>query len=104
MNFGKVGESYNIGSDNEMTNINLVNYICNRLAKFKPIENSRIKKYSDLIKHVADRAGHDQRYAISSKKLKNELNWKPKISFNKGIDITIKWYLKKFNERKSRKK
>ena len=67
MNFGKVGESYNIGSDNEMTNINLVNYICNRLAKFKPIENSRIKKYSDLIKHVADRAGHDQRYAISSK-------------------------------------
>ena len=103
MNFGKVGENYNIGSSNELTNINLVNYICNRLQKFVPIKNNKIQKYSDLIKHVADRAGHDQRYAISSRKLKNKLNWKPKISFNKGIDITIKWYLKNLNEKKNKK-
>ena len=50
-----------------------------------------------LIKHIKDRLGHDKRYSINSSKIKRELNWRPKVSFNKGIKKTIKWYLKNYN-------
>lgn len=83
---GKVGEIYNIGGNNEKTNIELVKEILNVLRKDKT-----------LISYVEDRKGHDLRYAIDSSKLKNELNWSPKYSLEKGLEETIKWYVKYYS-------
>lgn len=79
---GTVGEVYNIGSDNEMTNIDIVKIIL-----------AELDKPESLIEHVTDRLGHDVRYAMDNRKIKNELGWKPKYSFKNGIKETIKWYL-----------
>lgn len=79
---GKAGEVYNIGGNNEKTNIEIVKLILNEL-----------NKPESLIKFVSDRLGHDKRYAIDSSKIKNELGWKPKYTFETGITETIKWYL-----------
>ena len=79
---GKPGEVYNIGGNNEKTNIEIVNYIVKAL---------RVPK--DLITFVQDRLGHDYRYAIDSRKIQNELGWKPIYSFEAGIKETISWYL-----------
>ncbi len=87
---GTVGETYNIGGDNEITNIDIVNIICAKLDELSPMKDN---KYDSLISYVKDRPGHDRRYAINSTKIKNELNWKPHIKFIEGIDITIQWYL-----------
>ena len=87
---GVVGETYNIGGDNEITNYDIVNIICNKLDKFSPMKDG---KYNSLISYVKDRPGHDRRYAINSSKIKNELNWRPVIKFMEGIDKTIQWYL-----------
>ena len=87
---GKVGEVYNIGGHNEMKNIDIVKLIINILDEWlgKP------KGYSEkLITYVTDRAGHDLRYAIDSSKLQSELGWKPTVSFEEGIRMTLKWYL-----------
>lgn len=81
---GKVGEVYNIGSEFEMKNIDIVKLILNKM-----------KKPVSLIKHVDDRLGHDYRYAIDNSKIKRELGWKPKISFDTGIDSTIAKELEK---------
>lgn len=78
---GKIGEVYNIGCENEWTNIDLVKCIINQLDKSE-----------DLIEHVSDRLGHDVRYAIDNHKIQTELGWKPKINFEKGIKLTIDWY------------
>lgn len=87
---GKPGKNYSIGGDNEYSNIALVSKICQKLEDIKP----RIKgHYSDLIKYVDDRLGHDRRYAIDSARLRSELQWKPLIDFESGIDETIKWYI-----------
>jgi len=75
-------ETYNIGGCNEKTNLELVGLILERLGKPK-----------SLIKHVKDRPGHDRRYAIDAKKIMTELNWQPSITFEKGIQKTIDWYL-----------
>ncbi len=96
---GKVGQSYNIGGDNEISNIEIVKTICDIMDDLKPLSGA--KKYKDLITFVPDRPGHDFRYAIDSTKLKNNLNWFPKESFKSGILKTIKWYIK--NERWWRK-
>lgn len=87
---GRVGETYNIGGENEITNIDMVNILCEKLAVKMNKEKDYYKK---LIKFIKDRAGHDRRYAINCDKIKNELGWKRNYDFNTAIDITIDWYL-----------
>ncbi|WP_086981656.1 dTDP-glucose 4,6-dehydratase [Vibrio aphrogenes] len=91
---GKIGESYNIGGDNPMTNIHVIHKICQILEELSPSKPKGIQKYKDLIIYTKDRPGHDVRYAVDSKKIKHDLNWKPDLSFDKGILDTVKWYLK----------
>ncbi len=79
---GRVGEVYNIGGHNEMSNIDVVKTICNRLGK----------SHSSIV-YVTDRKGHDMRYAIDSTKIQNELGWFPETRFSEGIQKTIQWYL-----------
>jgi len=79
---GKSGESYNISSNNEINNITIVKKIL-----------SILEKSDDLIEFVEDRPGHDFRYSMNSDKLRNELDWKPKINFDDGLKNTIDWYL-----------
>lgn len=88
---GKVGEKYNIGGENEWTNIELVQKICEIMDKIKPSKN--IKSYKELITFVKDRPGHDRRYAINCDKIKNELGWKQNTDFETGLNKTVKWYL-----------
>ncbi len=88
---GKIGETYNIGGDNEITNIQIVETICEILDKKIPSKNG--KSYKELITFVKDRPGHDFRYAIDSSKMKRELSWVPKEKFRTGIEKTISWYL-----------
>ncbi|MFM2343804.1 MAG: hypothetical protein RLZZ210_412 [Pseudomonadota bacterium] len=91
LNKGKIGEVYNIGGCNEKTNIEVVNTICHILDKLKPKQNNQ--SYKTQIKFVKDRLGHDRRYAIDNSKIKNELNWQPKYTFDIGIKQTVEWYL-----------
>ena len=88
---GKVGETYNIGGDNEIKNIDIVLNICKLIDKIKPRKDN--KKYSELIQYVEDRPGHDFRYAIDANKIKHKLGWRPSESFQSGIKKTIEWYL-----------
>ena len=86
----KVGKTYNIGGNNEITNNEIANILISKLdKKLKRTKGESLK----LIKYVDDRLGHDFRYAIDSSKIKNELNWTPKYTFEIGIDKTIEWYL-----------
>ena len=87
---GKLNDTYNIGGNNEIKNIDIVNIICEMLDDLKPLKNGT---YKDLISFVQDRPGHDTRYAINSTKIQNEIGWKPLESFKTGIRKTIKWYL-----------
>jgi len=87
---GKIGDTYNIGGENEWENIKLVNYLCERVAFFSGKVPNEVKK---LITYVKDRPGHDRRYAINCDKIKNELKWKQSVTFEKGLDETINWYL-----------
>ena len=87
---GKIGETYNIGSNCEMSNIEIVKIICKQLDKSIPHENG---SYLSLINYVKDRLGHDKRYALNCKKIKTELEWSPTITFKDGIIKTIKWYI-----------
>ena len=89
---GKIGDTYNVGGGEEKTNLEVVNNICDILDDIYPSEN--LKSYKELIKFVEDRPGHDFRYAIDYSKLKNELSWQPKESFNSGLRKTVDWYLK----------
>ena len=91
---GKIGEIYNIGGSNEKINLNLIQMICKIFDEINSKENF---SHMSLIKHIKDRLGHDKRYSINSSKIRRELNWRPKISFNEGIKKTIKWYLKNYN-------
>lgn len=87
---GKNGETYNIGGNNEWKNIDLIHLLC----KVMDEELGRPSGTSaQLITFVKDRAGHDQRYAIDSSKLMNELGWKPSLQFEEGLRKTVKWYL-----------
>ena len=92
---GIVGETYNIGGDNEIANIHIVKSICNILDKKLPLKNG--KSYNEKITYVEDRPGHDFRYAIDATKIKKELGWKPKESFDSGIKKTVLWYLQNKN-------
>ena len=88
---GEIGRTYNIGGNNEIQNIKIVQTICNILDKKIPSQNG--KSYKSLIKYVKDRPGHDFRYAIDSTRIQNELGWEPSESFETGIEKTIQWYL-----------
>ena len=90
---GKIGETYNIGGQNEFENIQVVETICGILEDLKPNKLNSIKRYKDLITYVDDRSGHDRRYAIDNTKISRELNWKPNETFQSGIKKTINWYL-----------
>ena len=87
---GKIGDTYNIGGFNEWTNIDLIKVICKVMNKKMKREDGASEK---LITYVADRAGHDMRYAIDSTKLYKELGWKPSLQFEEGIEKTINWYM-----------
>ncbi len=84
---GQPGETYNIGGWNEKTNLDIVHAICNILQMFRPGD------YHALITHVTDRPGHDRRYAIDARKIKQELGWEPTETFETGIHKTVQWYL-----------
>lgn len=86
---GQIGETYNIGGHNEKQNIEVVQTICDILDEVKPKESS----YAEQITHVADRPGHDMRYAIDASKILKELGWKPQETFESGIKKTVQWYL-----------
>lgn len=90
---GRIGETYNIGGNNEKTNIDVVKEICNLLEELSPIKPAGVCSYESLITYVAERPGHDLRYAIDSSKIKYELNWAPEETFKSGIRKTVEWYL-----------
>ena len=87
---GQIGETYNIGGDAEATNISIVKQICALLDEAVPTDKPR----EDLITFVADRPGHDFRYAIDATKIQTELGWKPTVTLEQGLRETVQWYLK----------
>lgn len=87
---GKVGETYNIGGNNEWQNIELIRLLCQIMDNKLDREPGTSEK---LITFIKDRAGHDMRYAIDSSKLQKELGWKPSVSFEQGLEKTVDWYL-----------
>ena len=90
---GVVGETYNIGGHNEKANLDVVHAICDLLEELAPHKPEGVAQYKDLITYVKDRPGHDVRYAIDATKIKEELNWVPKESFETGLRKTVEWYL-----------
>jgi dTDP-glucose 4,6-dehydratase len=86
---GRVGETYNIGGNSERTNLQVVHALCTTLDQLRPAGAPHTK----LIQFVADRPGHDRRYAIDASKIRRELGWQPTESFEAGLAKTIAWYL-----------
>ena len=91
---GKLGETYNIGGHNEWTNIDLVYFLCDIMDKKL---GNKIGHSRSLITYVKDRAGHDLRYAIDASKIQKELGWVPSVTFEKGLESTVDWYLSNEN-------
>ena len=87
---GLTGETYNVGGNNEWRNIDLVRLLCNVMDRQLDREQGTSAK---LITFVKDRAGHDMRYAIDNSKISGELGWKPAVTFEEGLDRTVRWYL-----------
>lgn len=85
------GETYNIGGNNEVKNIELVELLCDLMNELAP--NLPIKPAQKLITYVQDRPGHDRRYAINASKIKQELGWQPQVTVEQGLRQTVKWYL-----------
>lgn len=90
---GKNGESYNVGGESERKNVDVVRTICKILDELLP--NSAHVPHEKLIEFVTDRPGHDFRYAIDCSKIKNELGWKPSVSFEEGIKKTVQWFIER---------
>jgi dTDP-glucose 4,6-dehydratase len=99
---GEVGQTYNIGGHNEKTNLEVVFALCDILDGLVPLGRSSqtfgfsddISSFRDMITHVADRPGHDQRYAIDASKLQKDLGWVPLETFETGLRKAVEWYLK----------
>ena len=87
---GTVGETYTVGGNAERRNIDVVTTLCDILDRIKPRINGG--HYADQIRFVADRPGHDFRYAIDSSKLRRDLGWQPLESFETGLEKTVRWY------------
>jgi dTDP-glucose 4,6-dehydratase len=87
---GRLGETYNIGGNAERKNLDLVRALCALLDDLKPRKGGR---YAELISFVKDRPGHDRRYAIDASKIRRELGWQPRESFETGLARTVRWYL-----------
>ena len=90
---GAVGETYNIGGHNERQNIEVVRALCSLLEELAPNKPEGLGRYEDLITYVADRPGHDLRYAIDAGKIERELGWVPAETFETGMRKTVEWYL-----------
>jgi dTDP-glucose 4,6-dehydratase len=88
---GRVGETYNLGGDAEMRNIEVAELICAELDTLRP--DAKIGRRSALITYVKDRPGHDRRYAMDARKVAAELGWRPTVGFPEGLRRTIEWYL-----------
>jgi dTDP-glucose 4,6-dehydratase len=88
---GVPGQTYNIGGGNERANLDVTHSVCDCLDAIRPPPNGR--SYREQIVHVADRPGHDRRYAIDARKIENELGWRPAETFSTGLLKTIRWYL-----------
>ncbi len=86
---GQVGRTYNIGGENEATNLDLVRRLCAILDRMRPAATP----YADLIHFVADRPGHDLRYAIDPSRIRDELGWRPSVTLDQGLEKTVRWYL-----------
>ena len=91
VSMGELGETYNIGGNNEIQNIDIVKTICEKMDEYFPRQQGG--NYEELITYVTDRPGHDFRYAIDASKISNKLGWQPKENFETGIEKTILWYL-----------
>lgn len=90
MQQGRLGQTYNIGGENEWTNIDLINQLCDIVA----VRHGKAKNaYKQLISFVRDRPGHDRRYAINCDRIKSELGWTQSVSFAEGLEQTVDWYL-----------
>lgn len=87
---GELGRTYNVGGNNERSNLELVRTICELMDKREDLERDN---HAELITFVSDRPGHDVRYAINPTRIRDELNWSPKIEWNEGFEKTISWYL-----------
>ncbi len=88
---GEIGRTYNIGGENECSNLNLVKTICAILDRLQPRDDG--SSYADLITFVADRPGHDARYAIDPTRIREELGWRPSVTVEEGLEKTVQWYL-----------
>jgi dTDP-glucose 4,6-dehydratase len=88
---GKLGETYNIGGQNELKNIDVVHTICSVLDELRP--NDPVVPHKNLIRFVVDRPGHDRRYAMNISKIESELGWRPRETSESGIRKTVQWYL-----------
>ncbi len=91
LSHGRVGETYNIGGRSEKKNLEIVGSICALLDELRP--NDPMVPHSKLVVFVKDRAGHDRRYAMDTRKIERELNWRPLETFESGIQKTVRWYL-----------
>jgi dTDP-glucose 4,6-dehydratase len=91
---GELGRSYNIGGENERTNLELVKTLCGILDRLHPRDDG---SYADLITFVTDRPGHDARYAIDPSRIRDELGWRPSVTVEEGLEKTVLWYLNNEN-------
>lgn len=90
---GKNGEQYNIGGNNELMNKDVVVQICDLLEERVLVKPGGVDNFKDLISHIGDRAGHDKRYAVDTRKIYLELGWVPKQNFRSGLQKTVDWFL-----------